>query len=377
MRSMLSKVCSGMLLALFFWSVSAAGLQAAQTVAVTDMAGRSVEAPLDPARIVCVGPGALRLIVYLQAEQKVVGVEDMEKINPSGRPYWLAHPELAERPRCGPGGPAGINKKPDLEAVLTLAPQVLFATYMEAPLADEVQRILDIPVVILSYGAFATFDTAVYDALRIAGRILNRSQRATAVIGYIESLRADLQTRTAPAARAAGRRRPLAYVGGIGYRGAHGIGSTERRYIPFEWVNARNAAEQVDPVIGSHVFLDKEILLRLDPDVIFIDGGGQALVAEDVRKKPGYFRALKAFAGGRVYTLLPFNFYTTNIGTAVADAYAIGKILYPAAFADVDPARKADAIYRFLVGKPVYAAMEKDYGAIGCEAPFLKALEEE
>jgi iron complex transport system substrate-binding protein len=99
-----------------------------------------VKTPFDPDRIVCIGPGALRLIVYLQAESKVVGIEDMEKMNPGGRPYWLAHPELSKLPRCGPGGPASINKKPDLEAVLAVKPQVMFITYMDASLADEVQR---------------------------------------------------------------------------------------------------------------------------------------------------------------------------------------------------------------------------------------------
>lgn len=44
-------------------------------------------------------------------------------------------------------------------------------TYMDGALADEVQQILNIPVVVLSYGAFATFDEAVYDALKIAGNV--------------------------------------------------------------------------------------------------------------------------------------------------------------------------------------------------------------
>ena len=91
-----------------------------KTVTVTDMAGRQVTAPFNPERIVCLGPGTLRLIVYLQAESKVAGVENMEKMNPGGRPYWIAHPELSKLPRCGPGGPASINKKPDHQKSLLL-----------------------------------------------------------------------------------------------------------------------------------------------------------------------------------------------------------------------------------------------------------------
>jgi len=342
---------------------------AASTVEVTDMAGRRVTVSLDPQRIVCIGPGTLRLIVYLQAESKVAGVEDMEKRYPDGRPYWLAHPELAGLPRCGPGGPAGINKKPDLEAVLAVKPQILFITYMDGPLADEVQQTLGIPVVVLNYGAFAAFDETVYGALRLAGRILNRDQRAAAVVDYIESLRRDLLARTRDIAPGA---RPSVYVGGIGYRGAFGIESTEKHYSPFDWLGADNVVERVPSSMGSHVFIDKEGLLRLNPDVIFIDGGGLALVQDDFRKKPEFYKALKAFANDRVYALLPFNWYTTNIDTALADAYVIGKILYPKPFEDVDPERKTDEIYTFLVGKPVYALMKKDYGVIGRKAPVAK-----
>ena len=353
--------CLIMVLGLFATSA------AASTVEVTDMAGRQVAVPLDPERIVCIGPGTLRLIVYLQAESKVAGVEDMEKMNPGGRPYWLAHPELADLPRCGPGGPASINKKPDMEAVLAVKPQVLFITYMDGPLADKVQQTLGIPVVVLSYGAFAAFDETVYDALRLAGRILNRDQRAADVVAFIESLRQDLGARTRDIAPGA---RPSVYVGGLGYRGAFGIESTDKRYSPFDWLGADNVVERVHTSIDSHVFMDKEQLLKLNPDVIFIDGGGLALVQEDFRKKPEVYKALKAFVDDRVYALLPFNWYTTNIDTALADAYAIGKIIYPKQFADVDSEDKTGEIYTFLVSKPVYPAMKEDYGVIGAKPGF-------
>ncbi len=46
-----------------------------------------------------------------------------------------------------------------------------------------------------------------------------------------------------------------------------------------------------------------------------------------------------------------------NYETILADAYYIGKVLYPEQFADIDPAVKADEIYRFVVGVPVYEQM--------------------
>lgn len=346
-------------LLLTVWITTAA---AAQPIGVTDMVGRTVNLSSEPARIICIGPGALRLIVYLEAQDRVAGVESMEKRYPTGRPYWLAHPQLSTLPVIGPGGAGAINRKPDMEAVLRIAPDLIFATYLDAAPADEVAATLGIPVVVLSYGELAVFDTTVYDSLRLAGAILGQKTRADAVIGYITALRDDLSRRTVDVAD---NERPGVFVGGIGHRGSHGIESTQRDYIPLDWNHAVNVAQQVKATVGSHVFVDKEILLTLNPDVIFIDGAGLALVAEDYLKKPDYYLALSAFRSRRVYSLLPFNFYTTNIDTAMVDAYTIGKTLYPDRFADVDLAAKADEIYTFMVGRPVYAQMKSDFGPLG------------
>jgi iron complex transport system substrate-binding protein len=214
------------------------------------------------------------------------------------------------------------------------------AVLMETAMADEVSGTLGIPVVVLSYGELAVFDQRVFDSLRLAGKILNREARADAVIDFINGIRTDLDRRTADVSD----QLPVkVYVGGIGYRGSHGIESTQRDYIPLDWNHTVNAAQQVQATVGSHVMVDKEILLGLDPDVIFIDGGGLDLVKADYRRKPDFYRALTAFREGRIYALLPFNHYTTNIDTALADAYAIGKVLYPRRFADVDLVRQADS----------------------------------
>ncbi len=368
------KTLFGVMLLISLWAeLSATGLAAVavnnKTITITDMANRTISVVHNPERIVCIGPGALRLIVYLQAQEKVVGVEDMEKLNPGGRPYWIANRHLQELPRIGPGGLASINKKPDMEALLRVRPDVIFITYMDASLADEVQKTINIPVVVLSYGAFATFDEQVYEALRITGKVLHRQQRAAAVVAFIEERRNDLHQRTVDIAKEA---KPRVYVGGIGYRGAQGIESTETDYAPLQWNNGVNLARQVVSPSGSNAVIDKETLLGLNPDVIFIDGGGLSLVMEDYHKKREYYRALQAFQNHRIYILHPFNFYTTNIGTALTDGYAIGKILYPEKFLDVDPEEEANEIYTFLVGKAVYEDLKERYGALGRFAPFLQ-----
>lgn len=339
--------------------------QAADTIQVTDLAGRKVAVPLNPSRILCQGPGCLRLMVYLGAQDKVVGIEEFEKRFPEGRPYYYAQPKLGKLPSFTPGGVAAINNLPDLEGVLKLAPQVVFATYLQKAKADQLQALIKIPVVVLSYGPFASFDKVVLDSILLAGRILGKEQRAKEVVAQMEAWQKDLAKRGALA-----KQQPGAYVGGIGFKGVHGLESTDPHYLPFHWVGAKNlaAAEQK----AGHLMLDKEKILGLNPEYIFIDGGGISLVAADYAKKPEFYQNLKAFQTGHVYVLHPFNWYTTNLGTALADAYTIGKILQPEEFKDVEPSAKADEIYAFLLGKPVYEHMAKRYGPLGGKPPFMK-----
>ncbi len=334
---------------------------------IIDTAGRKVKVPTNPERIVCLGPGCLRLIVYLQALDKVVGVEKMER-RMGGRPYYLAHRKAIDSlPAISPGGPGAINKKPDLEAILKVKPQVVFITYMKAALADQVQALLGTPVVVLTYGRLASFDEVIYASLRIAGRVLNRSKRADEVIGFIESGRTDLKKRTGDLDQA---EQPGVYVGGLGFRGSHGLGSTDSLYIPFNWLGARNVVAGASE--SGHFFLDKEKLLTIQPEMIFIDGGGLELVRTDYGKKKTFYQALKAFQKGRVHILFPYNWYTTNIGTTMADAYAIGRFISPDRFRDIDLIDKTNTIYNKLVNRPVYEDMARIYGPLGDRPSFME-----
>lgn len=333
---------------------------AQDTITITDMAKRTVNVPQSPDRIICVAPGTLRLICYLGAQDKVVGVEQFEKRMRIGRPYWLANPQLGKLPSIGPGGPKTINSEPDLEAVLKVKPEVIFISYMEASKADALQKKLNIPVVVITYGRFATFDPVLFESVRLIGKILNKEKRAEEIVTFIADSQKDLLKRIGSVVHS---KKPSAYVGGIGYRGYQGIESTDASYMPLEWVKARNVAKEIQK--RGHLFIDKEKLISWNPDIIFIDAGGLRVVKEDFRKKPEFYEGLKAVRSKSVYLLLPVNWYVTNVGTAMADAYACGKTLYPDKFSDVALPEKADAIYRFFVGKPVYQQMQKAFGTLG------------
>jgi iron complex transport system substrate-binding protein len=364
----MSGVFKGLIVFLFAMALFMGNQASAQqTLKIQDMAGREVSVPKDPGRIICIAPGTLRLIIYLQAKDKVVGVEDIEKKFPRLRPYWMANSELGRLPSIGPGGPNAINREPDLEKVLAARPEVIFISYMERATADALQKKIGVPVVVLSYGPFGTFSNVVYDSLRVAGKILDKERRAQAVIDYIEDAQKDLMSRVKGYPD---QKKPTVYVGGVGFKGTHGIESTETLYPPFEWIQARNVA--LSEGKEGHLFIDKERLLSWNPDLIFLDSGGSEIIRQDYEKKPEFYRALKAFQARAVYTLHSFNWYMTNIGTVIADAYAAGKILYPDRFTDIHPDAKSDDIYTYLVGRPVYKELTEVHGPLGRVPSFLK-----
>jgi iron complex transport system substrate-binding protein len=347
----------------FLSGCNTGGQAAADTITMTDLIGRQVAVPKTVARVVAIGPGALRLYVYAGNLDYVVGVEQIEVDSPIGRPYLLANPSLAELPVIGQGGP---NNAPDPEKILTIAPDVIFSTYAtDAGTADELQAKTGIPVVTLSYGGtgFGTtpiFDQTVQNSLMLIGQITGQIGKAQAAVDFILQAQKDLEIRTKDIPDAD---RPTVYVGGLGSRGTHGIESTQGEYALLDVIYARNVVDETGK--SGSIMIDKEKLLDWDPDFIFIDQGGFAAVLEDYQKNPVFYESLSAIQNGRVYSQLPYNYYNTNIGTAIADAYFLGKILYPEAFSDLDPAQKADEIYQALLGQPVYRQMAADFGGFG------------
>ena len=329
-----------------------------EEVTVTDLLGREVSVPAQVERVIAIGPGALRLYIYAGVRDFVIGVEEAETGVVSGKPYMLANPSLADLPVIGQGGP---NNAPDPEKILLVEPDVIFSTYAsDAAAADELQNATGIPVVVIAYGTDAIFGESVQDSLKLIGQVTGDTEKAQAAIDFILQCKQDLESRTQNIPEAD---RPTAYVGALGARGAHGIESTRAQYTLLDVINANNVVDETGE--SGSLMIDKEKLLEWNPDYLFIDQGGFASVVEDYQKNPTFYKALSAVQNGNVHSQLPYNYYSTNVDTAIADAYYLGKVLYPDAFADVDPAAKADEIYEGLLGQAVYAQMAEAFVGFG------------
>lgn len=333
----------------------------AEARSVRDAADRSVDVPDEVDQVICSGAGCLRLLTYLQAQPKVVAVDDIESRRRKfdARPYAIANPQFKTMPIFGE---FRGHDNPELILTLEPQPQVILKTYGSSMGYDpvELQQKTGIPVVVLNYGDLGKLRPELYRSIRTMGEVIGKQDRAEEVIAFIEEQIDDLKQRTAGIPE---QKRPSVFVGGVAFKGPHGYQSTEPAYPPFSFVNANNVA--YDKGLSGkelrHSDVAKEKIVEWDPNYLFLDLsslqlGDKAGGLHELRNDPAY-RTLTAVKEGRVYGLLPYNWYSKNYGSILANAYFIGKTLYPERFVDVNPAAKADEIYTFLVGKPVYGAM--------------------
>ncbi len=316
---------------------------------VTDLAGRKSAVPEQVERLVALGPGALRLVAYLGATDRIVGIEDFEKRMARDlyvRPYAAAlDDEFLTRPVVGPGGPGAL---PDLERLLMCRPDLVVAVGIAPAQLDNIQAKTGVPALYLSYGGLGVWREEAQRSLSLLGEVLGMEERAAAVNAYVASLERDLRKRTADIDAES---KPSAYFGGISHKGSHGLTSTEAGYPPARMAGARNLADGLGR--DGHFFVDKEQILVWDPDFIFVDAASRLILDRDFEANRDFYRLLAAAQSGRVRSLLPYNYYNTNMELALLNAYFVGKSLYPDRFADVSMEDKAGEIMQtFLDIRP-------------------------
>lgn len=332
-------------------------------ITVTDAFGRTVQVPDNPDRIAVSGSGSMRYFVYLDVVDRVVAVDyqdNSSNLMPKDkRPYALAHPEIKEKPLLGTS-----KGMVDAEKLLAVNPDVLFysaTSSNDIASADLIQAKTGIPVVLFYTGNYVTEKDKIDETLVMLGQILHKEQRAKEIIQYFETTTNDLESRikNVPVPN------QTVFVGGVAYNGPHGLNGTNPIYMPFDILGLNNVAAGV-PLSGpstGYALVSKEIILKWDPEIIFVDvetetsAGGGAFI--ELKTDPSY-KELTAVKNGEIYAVNPYTSMGVNHETALANCYYVGKILYPEQFKDIDPAEKADEIYTFIVGKPVFEQIQKN-----------------
>jgi iron complex transport system substrate-binding protein len=248
-------------------------------------------------------------------------------------------------------------------------PQVIFKAFAgRGQDPDQLQTKTGIPVITLEYGNLTYGREQLNRALRLMAEVMGETKRAEAVISYFNALEQDLQRRTQDIPL---DQRPTCYVGGLGQAGPHGFQSTEPSFAPFVFTNARNVAA---PSHGekplSHATVAKEQIVFWNPSVVFLDvstlrlGSGSGASALEQLRTDAAYQGLSAVRENDVFGLFPNMSYNENFDAVFANAYYVGKVLYPEQFADVDPMTKAEDISIFLNGGPAFISLNKQFDGL-------------
>ncbi|MBN2547385.1 MAG: iron ABC transporter substrate-binding protein [Spirochaetes bacterium] len=346
---------------LIFFSLTVSGTQ---KIKIADSLGRVNVIPSEVKHVICSGSGALRLLTYLGAQDKITAVDDIEvkKNIFDARPYALVNPQFKKYPIFGEF--RGFDN-PELILGLKPFPEIIFKIYSASGYnAVELEDKTGIPVIVLNYGDLSYNKEEFYKSLRIMGKCVGKEKKAKELINFINQTIDDLNKRTHGIPE---NKKKKCYIGGVAQRGPQAFHSTEPAYPPFKMINAVNLAFDKNKSIKelAHAYIAKEMIIQWDPEIIFIDlatlqseSKGNALY--ELKNDPAY-KELSAVKKGEVYGLLPYNWYSINYESILANAYYLGKLLYPENFKDIDPVKKADEIFAFFVGKPVFREMDNEF----------------
>jgi iron complex transport system substrate-binding protein len=283
------------------------------------------------------------LLTYAGVADKIIGCTELDKRNDPGMPYTVVNAEhFASLTSVGPGG---SDYSTFAEELVTLAPDIIFCNYSD--MIDDIANATGLPVVGLQYEGI--FDESVYSSLELVGEVMGVQERCAEVITAMRGWKDDLSNRTKDIPDSD---KPTVYTGGVGFKGPHGFEGTYGKYPPFVAINAKNVVDETGS--DGAMLIDLEKVLIWDPDIIFLNPNNMNLVNEDYAVNKSFYEGLTAVQNGEMYAQVSYNYNSTNIEIAIADAYYAGKIIYPEKFADIDPEKKADEIFTVMLGRTFY-----------------------
>ncbi|MBO6040743.1 MAG: ABC transporter substrate-binding protein [Oscillospiraceae bacterium] len=323
----------------------------AETRVVTDGLGREVEVPVKIERIVTLG-NATRILVYLGLEDRMVSTANGDVSENVLQAYGIYHQERWKTlPVVASGGYGEVNT----EAILEADPDIILCTY-EEDIVNGIEEQLGRKVVAAPQGKL--FQPDFEEAVRIFGEACGVPERAEEVLAYLHVCLDDLAARTGGIPEA---ERPSVLAAAATSRTAHGISTVYANSAILAALGVKDVTKGLaNGPKGLEV--DREQILEWDPDFIILDAGNVYLVRAEYEEDPEYFSRLTAVNEGRLYQWPNSSANYTNVEIPLASAYYTGCLLYPEAFADVDPAAKAEEIYEFFLGRGDYRALLEENG---------------
>lgn len=314
-----------------------AGESAEQKMTVKDNLSRMVEIPKNVDRILSIQPEITRIIVALGAGDRLVGVDYFIRRN--DHLFKIIFPEESKLP---------VVSKPDdsvnLEYVVRLNPDVIFASPSEFFVPETIQRNLKIPV--LALASLGRFDRLL-EEIEIVGRATGLEERAGELTAYF---REKLKAVSAAVTAVPVGKKPKVYLAFWS--------SLLRTPVFYEPVNVAGGTNLAEGLVPSHLGTDSTIvtleqIIRWDPDIILIQGNflpqeRMVTVAQVLGdNRLGSVRAIKK---KRVHYTFGF-WYWWDPAEVLLETLYLAKLFYPDQFGQLDLEKEGNEIFKMFYRK--------------------------
>ncbi len=292
--------------------VQTADSQAPARYRVTDSAGRQVEIPRRPQRVIVLNASNLEL--FYAAGGTVVGRPTTEAPPPAVKAAVQQVPAV------------GITPNPNIEQIVALKPDLILGVNM--PFHHNLIPVLDkagIPIMLQALENYGQ----IIDTLRFYGELTGQPEQAAAVIAGIEA------RYEAVASKHENRSAPQVVVIWGSPESFHMATARSFTGDLVKRLGAVNVADGGDNSGGQmgYVPLSMEYVAKQNPDKILLithspDEKTSGKIRADLMKHP-VWRGLKAVENKQVF-LLPYNLFAVNPGTQVGEALTVlAGFLYP------------------------------------------------
>lgn len=347
---------------------AAATYATAETITVTDIAGRTVEVEKDPSKVV-IGEGRMIYSIALLDQdnpfQRIAGwKDDMVKYDPDAyRKYLAQFPQAADLPSFG----SPYSDEWNLEAVISLGTEVVFmnlGNLLKAQESGIIEKLEEagVATVFVDFRQDPTQNTV--PSIQLLGRIFDKRDEADAFSDYYQAQMKKIYTRVEQIPL---EDRPIVFIErAAGYNpakccstfGAANLG----RLV--DLAGGRNWGSQKTPGFSAAVSL--EAIFADDPEVIIGTGGnwseanpataavlfGYEADSKMVQERLTALASregwpeLSAVKNGRFHSVY-HQFYNSPYHFVAMQAFA--KWLHPDLFADLDPEATMKELHeRFL-----------------------------
>ena len=336
-------------------SQSASKADTGETRTFTDGQGRKVEIPTKIERI-CPLANAPRLLTYLGLADKFVGIQECEIADSPIMAYAYPHKEAwSKLPNTGTDS-LGAGKW-YAEVLIECKPDIIVTSYTP-DIADDIQNKTGIPVVSFP-NELVLFSDEYNEALKMLGDACGVSERADEVVSCIKNTLEDVKNRVKDVPD---DNKPSVLGAGATFKGSHSIDGVYCNYPLFTTLAANDAATGISSKMGGQL-VDREQILKWNPDIIFFDVGSMNMVNDDFKADPAYFNSLKAVTEGKLYKWPNSTWHYSNVEIPLVSLYYVGGLLYPEQFKDVDFEKKASEIFDTFLGEPDYLKTLNEAGA--------------